>query len=74
MMSASTAKGSGGDVYSPGETTTVGEAGERREGESIGLRLVLGDRIRYAAERLWRGYGDASSSAKCRERGNRQRC
>ena len=31
------------------------------------------DRIRYAAQRLRIGYGDANSSSKCRERGNRQR-
>ena len=50
-------KGTGGDVYSTGETTVIllARLARRLDGESIGLRLFLGDLIRCAAQRLLYG-------------------
>lgn len=56
MLSASTSRGLAGTSTLLARllvTTTVGDVGEAGENESIGLRVVLGDRIRYAAQRLW---------------------
>jgi hypothetical protein len=57
MLSASTSRGLAGTSTLLARLlvtgTTVGDVGEAGENESIGLRVVLGDRIRYAAQRLW---------------------
>ena len=55
MLSASTSRGLAGTstLLARLLVTTVGDVGEAGENESIGLRVVLGDRLRYAAQRLW---------------------